>query len=135
MNDFKQCRVCGESWAEIHDFVTDLSLRVEGYQASFLQPAHGLVMVTHTREHCGNTLAVRVDCLKALYEGPEHLALHTGTEPCRALCLRHNLLEECDADCEMAWARIALQWLRNHQLPPHMLDDDRKWGERVPDKG
>lgn len=24
------------------------------------------------------------------------------------------------ADCDMAWVRSALQWLRKHELPPHL---------------
>ena len=122
VEEFKSCRVCGEVWRDISDFILDPALRVEGYQACFANPPMGLVMVTHCNDDCGTTLAIKAQELKALYNGPEHLQRHTGGERCHSYCLQHNILEECDVDCDMAWARQALQWLRRRQLPPHMSE-------------
>ena len=119
---FKCCTVCGCTWDSLRDFVTDSTLRVDGYQACFANPQAGLVMVTHCEDHCGTTLGLMVGALRPLYDGPEHQESYYGREPCRELCLRHNILEECDVDCEMAWARTALQWLRRHALPPHLSE-------------
>ena len=119
-SEFKHCKVCGERWADIFTFIVDPHLKVDGYQACFYDPDLGLVLVTHTADECGTTLAIRVGALRALYDGPEQLQRHTGREECHEYCLQHNILEECDVDCELAWARTALQWLRRRELPPHM---------------
>ena len=118
--EFKSCRVCGKKWDSLLDFVVDPLLRVEGYQAGFTDPNKGLIMVTHCEDGCGTTLAVQAELLKDLYDGPEHLERFTGKEPCRRYCLQRHLLQECDVHCDMAWVRHALQWLRNHELPPHI---------------
>lgn len=125
LDEFKRCTVCEKTWIDLRDFMTDPELRVEGYQACFLDPAAGLVLVTHCREDCGTTLSIRVEALKVLYDGPEHLERYTGTEQCNTFCLLRNMLEECDVHCEMAWARKALQWLRRREIPAHMSEDGR----------
>lgn len=119
---FKRCSLCGKVWPQLADLVVDRDLQVTGYQACFVDPQMGLILVTHRVEGCGTTLALRVDTLRDLYDGPEHAESRTGQEFCRGYCLRHNILEECDVDCEMAWARTVLQWLRKHELPPHMIE-------------
>lgn len=122
LEHFKSCAVCGKSWRDLREFLLDEQLRVEGYQACFIKPSAGLVMVTHCAESCGTTLAISAESLKELYDGPEHLERLTGTIPCHGYCLRQHLLEECDVHCDMAWVRTALQWLRRKDLPPHMKE-------------
>ncbi len=117
---FKECAMCGRSWADLSEFVLDIELRVDGYQACFLKPEMGLVLVTHEVEGCGTTLAVRATLLRSLYDGPEYTQRRTGQAVCSGACLRMNRVEECEADCDMAWVRTVMQYLRRHELPPHI---------------
>ncbi|MGI5816921.1 MAG: hypothetical protein ACOX9R_02370 [Armatimonadota bacterium] len=117
---FKQCSLCGHRWADLADVVVDRDLKVTGYQACFVSPEMGLVLMTHCVEDCGTTLALRVKALRELYDGPQYTELRAGQESCREYCLQHNILEECDVDCELAWMRSVLQYLRRHELPPHL---------------
>lgn len=121
---FKHCTLCNRRWDELADLVIDPSLKVEGYQACFVRPEMGLVLLTHCMDDCGTTLALRVKHLRGLYDGPRYTERRTGQERCRGYCLQHNVLEECDVDCELAWMRTALQYLRRHELPPHMGGED-----------
>jgi len=117
---FKQCNLCGMVWPSYRDFVTDLQLRLEGYQASFDDPELGWILVTHMVEGCHTTLAVRAGELRVLRDGPEIAEYRTGLEDCIRLCLDRGRLEDCTAPCAMAWVRHVLQWLRRHELPPHL---------------
>ena len=119
---FKRCTVCEKTWHSIRDLVTDPALRLDGYQACFARPEMGLLLVTHEVPCCGTTLALVVRSLRPLYDGPKYTERRTGEEKCRGYCLKHNILEECDVDCELAWVRSVIQWLRNHELPPHILN-------------
>ena len=117
---FKQCPLCEATWVDLSDFVTDLCLRVDGYQACFPDPEWGLILLTHEADHCGTTLAVRATFLKVLHDGPFWSEHRTGLDDCLRLCLDQGRLEECTAECDMAWVRAVLQWLRRHELPPHV---------------
>ena len=119
--DFKQCTLCGTVWQCLRDFVTDADLRVEGYQACFEDPAAGLILVTHEREGCSTTLAVPAAELRGLHDGPVWTERRTGLDDCLRLCLDKGRLEECTADCALAWVRSVLQWLRRHEWPPHAV--------------
>jgi len=117
---FKRCPLCGAVWPDCRDFVTDLTLQVEGYQACLVGSDYGMILLTHRAEGCGTTLGVRTAHLKVLYDGPEWPERMTGLEPCRLFCLNWEILEECTVQCELAWVRQVLQWLRRHELPPHL---------------
>ena len=117
---FKQCPLCARVWTSLSDFVLDTALLVHGYQAHFTEPEQGLIVVTHEVEGCGTTLALRAELVRALYDGPEYTEHLTGTVQCNELCLQAHLLIPCDAPCDMAWVREALQWLLRHELPPHL---------------
>ncbi len=117
---FKHCTMCGKHWQDLREFVTDAQLRLEGYQACFLKPELGLVLLTHRVDGCGTTLAVQAGQFKALYDGPEFTARRTGGDVCKGHCLKIDEFEECEADCDMAWVRTVMQCLRRHELPPHI---------------
>ena len=117
---FKHCTMCGTSWRDLAEFVTDFQLRVEGYQACFPQPDLGLVMLTHRADGCGTTLAVAAAELRPLYDGPEFTEHRVGQEDCEKHCLQVKDIEECDVECDMAWIRTVMQYLRRHELPAHM---------------
>jgi hypothetical protein len=117
---FKTCSLCRHCWQRLNDFVLDPALRVEGYQASFLDPKKGLILLTHQAENCDTTLAIKVEALEPLYDGPTYLERHTGGDDCGGYCLSQGKLEECLAECDMAWVRKVLQLLRRHEMPPHL---------------
>lgn len=122
MEEFpKRCTLCGTVWASAWDLVWDEELRVEGYQASLDGVENGLILVTHTREGCGTTLALPVSAVGELYLGPRYAEALTGTEECEGLCLDENRLDECGAPCSLAWVRTVLQYLREHRLPAPVL--------------
>ena len=83
-------------------------------------PEWGLILLTHETEDCRTMLAVKAVTLKVLHPGPFWPERKTGLDGCLRLCLDKGRLEECTAECDMAWVRAALQWLRRHELPPHM---------------
>ena len=117
---FKQCPMCQTTWADVRDLVLDREVRVEGYMASFADPGLGLVLLTHRRHRCGTTLAIRAEAFRPLYDGPQYTEHRTGTERCPRLCLKQTELAACDADCDMAWVRMVIQYLHHHELPPHL---------------
>ena len=118
---FKQCRVCLRCWEELTNFVTDRSLEVNGYQASFDDVEEGLILFTHLEEGCHTTLAVRAGELKKLYSGPKYEMRNTGKESCEGHCLNTGDVGPCAAECDMRWVREVLQILRNHELPDQLL--------------
>ncbi len=117
---FKQCTMCGTQWATLSEFVLDPDLVVNGYQAHFEFPERGLAIVTHAVPDCGTTLAIPVHKLRSLYRGPNYRERRTGTIACAGRCLRIEDLQACDANCDMAWVRHAIQCLLRHELPPHL---------------
>ena len=118
---FKICTLCHHCWETLDDLVLDPNLRVEGYQASFPDPKRGMILVTHLADGCHTTLSLKVEALASLYDGPTYLERRTGEDDCGGYCLSQGLLEECLAECDMAWVRKVLQYLRRHELPPHYL--------------
>lgn len=115
---FKQCPLCDFQWQTFAAFVVDEALQVEGYQACPPEPDCGVILLTHDVDGCQTTLGIRAGDLRPLYVGPYWPERQMGLEPCRRLCLDPNNIEECTAECDLAWVRHALQWLRRHELPP-----------------
>ena len=114
------CSRCGVKWEDIIEIIQDPLLQVEGYQATFVEPKNGLILITHHSDNCGTTLALVVADLKCLDNSDEIFTRNNGLDGCDGLCLLENKLEDCNAPCDMAWVRHAIQWLRKHQLPPHL---------------
>lgn len=120
----RTCTMCNTSWPDLASLVTDPDLEVVGYQARFDRPHEGLVLVTHMLEHCRTTLAISVADLRPLYFGPVYSERMTGSSDCPGLCLLQNRLEECEAQCDMAWVRRVIQFMRRHELPPEWPGHD-----------
>jgi len=62
---FKNCSLCGKMWKTKDAFLTDDSIRLEGYQYNRLKvlaglPPCGLLIFTHLTKNCGTSLAIRV---------------------------------------------------------------------------
>jgi hypothetical protein len=117
---FKVCPQCGKSWRSLFELVEDVSLHVNGYQASFIDPDNGLVFFTHIVEHCRSTIAVEVQHLRHMYNGPEIEMHNFGRETCPGFCLDMHELEDCNQVCNMHWVRAILHYLRRHEMPPHL---------------
>ena len=117
---FKVCPQCGKSWHNLLELVEDVSLHVNGYQASFIDPDDGFVFFTHAFSHCRTTLALEVQRLRQLYNGPEIEMHNFGKETCPGFCLDMENIEDCKQVCNMHWVRAILHYLRRHELPPHL---------------
>ena len=117
---FKQCPRCGFQWRSFPAFVVDEALHVEGYQACPPEPDCGVILLTHCVDGCHTTLGIVAGQLRPLYVGPFWPERQMGLEPCRRLCIDPKSLEECTAECDLAWVRHALQWLRRHELSPRV---------------
>ncbi|MBD3167533.1 hypothetical protein GF324_13115 [bacterium] len=121
----KTCRLCDTCWSDYVELVQDKMLQVNGYQATFKSPEEGLFLITHRTGDCGTTLAVRAGEMKHFYDGPAVEVRNTGNEDCPGRCLDDEDLEPCGATCDMNWIREVLQYLRRHEVPPHLTSDGR----------
>ena len=111
------CSLCEASWPGLRELALDPSIDLCGYQAHFERPHDGWVMVTHSAPGCGTTFGLKAAALEPLCRGPHYTERKTGTEDCQELCLYQNRLEECEAECDMAWVRRAMQYIRRHEWP------------------
>lgn len=114
---FLSCTMCEACWPDIESIITDETLEVCGYQARFDEPTQGMILITHMADGCRTTLGVGVAQLAPLYRGPVYTERKTGTDECGGLCLFEHRLEECEAECDMAWVRRVIQAMRKHELP------------------
>jgi hypothetical protein len=113
---FKTCNMCQKTWLDAESFITDPSLKINGYQAYFDIPEDGLILFTHKAKGCGSTLAVPAGVFKPLHRGQKYLHRKNGTDVCAQHCNRVDDLDDCHAECEMRWVRDVLHILRNHRL-------------------
>jgi len=124
--NFKICPKCGHNWETIVDFVLDLDVEVNGYQANFVNPEAGFIMVTHNRKECQTSITISAEVLRRFYYGPTIKDLYIDHETCMMFCLNNNLLEYCDAKCSMSWIRSVLNYLKDHKLPEQLGSVKRK---------
>ena len=114
---FKQCSMCHDTWESICSFIEDRSLELNGYQADFEDPAEGLIMVTHRKDGCHSTLALRAGIFADLYRGPTYTVHNTGKPTCTGKCLNEMDFTSCPAECNMKWVREVMQSFRTHTCP------------------
>lgn len=119
---FKTCTLCTHCWCELESFLEDRQLRLEGYQASFATPEHGLLLFTHDIDDCGTTISVRAGLLKDLVAEEGNEVRNTGQATCPGHCLDPGNLEPCEASCSMHWVRELIQGLKNRSLTVHNLE-------------
>ena len=105
--EFKRCTLCGYVWATREVFLSDPTLRLNGYQAFLEDLILGLFLFTHGS--CGTTLAIEAKDFADLYDGPIFEQRLTGTDKCRGYCLSREELGACPNECECAWVREVLQ--------------------------
>ncbi len=109
-NGFKQCTCCKHAWRTKENFLADPGIHLIGYQVSFDELLLGLLLFNHS---CGTTIAIPVNKLRDLYQGPVYQTRRTGTDECPGYCLRQSELRPCPAQCECAWIRELLQVISN----------------------
>jgi hypothetical protein len=117
---FKQCSLCGTVWPEFRDFVTDPTVRVVGYQPNSIDPELSLILVSHNTPDCHTTLGVRLSVLRGLWDGPQWAERGMGLDGWISPGSGEPRPEEWRVEGEMAWVRQVLEWLRRHELPPHL---------------
>jgi hypothetical protein len=60
---FKRCTLCGKEWTTREEFLTDMTLHLNGHQwnrkkVQAGELAGGLLIFTHKVEDCGTSLAI-----------------------------------------------------------------------------
>lgn len=106
---FKVCTCCGQVWPTREGFLSDGNIRLRGYQASFKDPAEGLLLFIHMKEGCGTSIAVKAKSFRDIYTGHVYPDSARGSEKCPGYCLGEFNLERCDANCKYAYVRELLQ--------------------------
>lgn len=105
---FWSCSSCGQRWATLSDFLSDVNVRLVGYQVDFNQLEAGLFLFNHITPKCGTTLACRAGNFKSLYNGPIFRECLTGGQQCPGYCQKRDMLAVCPAKCECAYVREIL---------------------------
>ena len=111
---FKKCAPCGFEWESLNTFLGDPAIEIIGYQVHFEELETGLLLFNHS---CHATLAIQVDKVRHLYDGPIFQERMTGGEDCPGYCLHEDALQSCPAHCECAYVREIIQriktWVKN----------------------
>ncbi len=112
---FKKCPMCSTEWKTRDEFLDDLSLIIDGYQADFEKLERGLFYFTHIKEGCLSTMALEAKDFLSLYSGEKYTERRTGKEECPGYCLDKEQLNRCDAICECAFNREVIQIIKERQ--------------------
>jgi hypothetical protein len=111
---FKACSGCGATWTTRDAFLSDGSLRVEGYKPNFGRIDKGLFFIRHDDDDCGFTLTMVARDFLDLYDGPRYTERKAFTDECPRYCLDEKQLEQCVAQCEYAFVREVLKIVEDH---------------------
>ena len=107
---FKQCTACGFKWSTRDRFLEDPDIELVGYQVNFVELLAGFFLFNHS---CGTTLAVLSEAFEDLYDGPVFTDRATGSEECQEHCLHEDDLSPCPAQCECAFVREIIQYIKS----------------------
>ena len=107
---FKQCTSCGFKWSTRDQFLEDPDIELVGYQVNFVELLAGFFLFNHS---CGTTLAVLSEAFEDLYDGPVFSERATGSEECQKHCLHEDDLSPCPAQCECAFVREIIQYIKS----------------------
>jgi hypothetical protein len=102
------------------ELVQDPLVDANGYQASFINPDHGLFLFTHKLEGCHSTFSLPVSAFRDFYRGEGITTSNRDQPTCSQHCTFHNNLEACHEYCSMRWVRDVIQLLRRHEVPAHL---------------
>jgi hypothetical protein len=106
---FKICPKCEKTWKNQDDFLTDIEIKLIGYQAHFEELTSGLILFNHS---CGTTFSMQVESFSNLNTGPIFVERNTETSACPGFCNHKSNLEPCPAKCECAYVREVLQIIK-----------------------
>lgn len=112
---FGICPMCYYKWDTQEEFITDSSLRIDGYMADFEVLDASLFYFTHMRPECGSTFTMEAQVFLNLYNGEKYVERRTGEEECPAYCQDKENLNRCDALCECAFNREIIQIIKKRQ--------------------
>ena len=107
---FKKCSACDAVWQSRDEFLSDIKIKLIGYQVSFDDLLAGYFLFNHD---CGTTLAILVAQLESLYDGPVFATRLTGTDQCPGYCLHQDQLDPCVAECECVFVREVIQIVKD----------------------
>ena len=113
---FKRCTMCPTVWQTRDDFLSDPDVTLVGYQAHFEELKAGLVLFNHA---CKTTMALDVEELCDLYEGPIFKQRATGSPNCLGYCLRRDEVRPCPAQC--AVNRVSPSLTHSFSVPRNSL--------------
>jgi hypothetical protein len=107
--------MCSKEWETRNQFLEDLSLELNGYEADFEKLEWGLFYFTHKAEGCCSTMTLKAEEFLSLYSGKKYSDRRTGMEGCPGYCLEKEQLDRCDAICECAFNREVIQIIKARQ--------------------
>jgi hypothetical protein len=111
-----KCAKCGRIWNDPVELVRDRELVLNGYLPVLTQPELGLFQLTHARDGCYSTIAVRAGFFRDLVK-QEFDTLLYGTEACELRCENPEDFTPCGQRCLAAWVREVLAMLHRHEIP------------------
>lgn len=115
---FKRCPCCGTEWGDRNVFLSDPEVALSGYQVHFVRLTAGLFLFQHERPGCGTTIALPVEEIVDLYDGPVFNQRTAGSDACPGYCLQQGNLMGCPVECECAFVRQILTTIRNWPKRP-----------------
>ncbi|HPF98932.1 MAG TPA: hypothetical protein PLE77_02615 [Kiritimatiellia bacterium] len=107
---FKTCQMCGKTWRDRLEFLSDPELSLVGYQANLPDLSAGIFLFNHT---CQTTMGIHAGEFLDLHDGPMFKAHMTETDDCPRYCLGERELRPCPAKCECAYVRDVLQVVKD----------------------
>ena len=114
MTDFKECPKCKKKWTSRSEYLADILLKLNGYQAAFDNLENGLLLFTHLCDGCKSTMSIGVSKFDDLYSGERFSENKALSEECPRYCIDEHNLERCDAKCECAFVREIIQHVKDY---------------------
>ena len=109
---FKTCPKCSKRWKTRHDFLSDSTIELIGYQADLTNLGFGLLLFNHCAPGCSTTTAVFAYEFYDLYTGPHHPEKKALLPDCPRHCINEEYLGRCDVVCECAFVREIIQIIK-----------------------
>ncbi len=97
--------MCEYVWISRSDFLADISLHFNGYQADFDNEERGLFYFTHKTKRCGSTMTIEAAEFLSLYSGRRYEQSRQLSGECPRYCLESSKLQRCPNQCRHAFVR------------------------------
>jgi hypothetical protein len=110
---YKICSCCKKTWTTKQDFLADISIVLNGYQADIRSLDKGLLLFTHIEDGCNTTMATSVTEFKYLYKGARYIENKALFPECPRYCIDEKMLNRCEVKCECAFEREITQAVLN----------------------